>query len=43
VPLVPPLMRRHTKLLEFGKPGKSLIKDHYMLNYVKMNKSPDHY
>ena len=43
VRLVPPLKRRHTKLLEFGKPGKSLIKDHYMLNYVKMNKSPDHY
>ena len=43
VPMVPPLMRRHKKLLEFGKPGKSLIKDHYMLNYVKMNKSPELY
>ena len=43
VPMVPPLMRRHKKLLEFGKPGKSYIKDHFMLNYVKMNKSPDYY
>ena len=43
VPMVPPLMRRHKKLLEFGRPGESYIKDHFMLNYVKMNKSPDHY
>ncbi len=41
VPLVPPLMRRHNKLLEHGKPGGSYIRDHYMINYVKMNKSPE--
>ena len=43
VPLVPPLMRRHNKLLEFGRPGSSYIKDHFMLNYVKMSKSPEYY
>ena len=43
VPLVPPLMRRHNKLLEYGKPGKGYIKDHFMLNYVKMKKSPEIY
>jgi hypothetical protein len=37
VPLVPPLMRRHNKLVEIGEP-KSLIKDHFVLNYVKMEK-----
>ena len=37
VPLVPPLMRRHNKLVEAGEP-KSLIKDHFVLNYVKMEK-----
>ncbi len=41
VPLVPPLMRRHNKLLEYGKPGGSYIRDHYMINYVKMNKQPE--
>ena len=43
VPLVPPLMRRHNELLEYGKPGSSYIKDHYMINYVEMNKSPEVY
>ena len=43
VPLVPPLMRRHNKLLEFGRPGSSYIKDHFMLNYVNMSKSPEYY
>ena len=38
VPMIPPLMRRHNKLLTFGKP-KSYIKDHFVKNYVKM-KSP---
>jgi len=42
VPLVPPLMRRHTELLEYGKPGSSYIRDHYMINYVKMNKAPEY-
>ena len=41
VPLVPPLMRRHNELLEYGKPGGSYIKDHYMSNYVEMNKQPE--
>lgn len=40
VPLVPPLMRRHNKLVELGSP-KSLIKDHFMLNYVKMKKQDE--
>ena len=31
--------RRHNKLVEFGKRG-SAIKDHYMVNYVKMKKLP---
>ena len=43
VPLVPPLMRRHNKMLEYGKPGSSYIRDHYMINYVEMDKSPEHY
>jgi len=43
VPLVPPLMRRHGKMLEYGKPGSSYIRDHYMINYVKMNKQPESY
>ena len=38
VPLVPPLMRRHNDLLNYGRPGSSPIKDHYMINYVKMKK-----
>ena len=42
VPLVPPLMRRHDKLLELGRPGDSWIKDHYMANYIKMNKTPEY-
>ena len=42
VPLVPPLMRRHDKLLELGRPGNSYIKDHYVINYVKMNKEPEY-
>jgi predicted lipase len=42
VPLVPPLMRRHDKLLELGRPGSSWIKDHYVINYVKMNKEPEY-
>ena len=42
VPLVPPLMRRHNELLEYGKPGKSWIKDHFVKNYIKMNKSPEY-
>ena len=37
VPMIPPLMRRHNKLIQLGDP-KSLIKDHFMLNYVKMKK-----
>ncbi len=37
VPMVPPLMRRHNKLVKLGKP-KSLIKDHFVVNYVKMKK-----
>ena len=37
VPLVPPLMRRHKKLEQKGTPI-SLIKDHYMHNYVEMQK-----
>ena len=41
VPLVPPLMRRHNELLNYGKPGGGYIRDHYMINYVKMNKSPE--
>jgi len=43
VPLVPPpfLMKRHCKMLEFGKPGSSYIRDHYMINYVKMDKAPE--
>ena len=43
VPLVPPLMRRHNELLNYGKPGGGYIRDHYMINYVKMNKSPEVY
>ena len=42
VPLVPPFMRRHCKMLEFRKPGNSYIKDHYMVNYVEMGKSLDY-
>ena len=38
VPMVPPLMRRHNKLVKLGEP-KSLIKDHFVVNYVKMKKS----
>ena len=37
VPLVPPLMRRHTKLYQQGE-ASSLIKDHYMHNYIDMDK-----
>ena len=37
VPLVPPIMRRHKKLQQEGTPS-SLIKDHYMHNYVHMEK-----
>jgi predicted lipase len=37
VPMIPPLMRRHNKLLEFGKP-ESYIQDHFVKNYVKMGK-----
>ena len=37
VPLVPPLMRRHGKLHQQGE-ASSLIKDHYMHNYVEMDK-----
>jgi len=37
VPMVPPLMRRHNKLIRVGEP-KSLIKDHFVVNYVKMKK-----
>ena len=37
VPLVPPLMRRHKKLEQKGTPI-NLIKDHYMHNYVEMQK-----
>ena len=33
------MCRRHNKLVEFGKRG-SAIKDHYMVNYVKMKKLP---
>ena len=43
VPMVPPLMRRHGQMLEYGKPGSSYIRDHYMINYVKMNKQPESY
>lgn len=42
VPMVPPLMRRHNKLLELGKPT-SYIKDHFVVNYIKMDKSPEVY
>ena len=42
VPLVPPLMRRHNKLLELGRPGDSWVKDHFVVNYIKMNKSPEY-
>ena len=35
VPMIPPLMRRHNKLLTFGNPD-SYIKDHFVKNYVKM-------
>ena len=37
VPLVPPIMRRHKKLQQEGT-SSSLIKDHYMHNYVHMKK-----
>ena len=37
VPLVPPLMRRHNDLIRIGNP-KSLIKDHFVINYVKTKK-----
>ena len=37
VPMVPPLMRRHNKLVERGTPV-SLIKDHYIHKYVDMQK-----
>lgn len=37
VPLVPPLMRRHKPLEQRGE-GKSFIKDHFVLNYVRMSK-----
>ena len=33
------MCRRHNKLVEFGDRG-SAIKDHYMVNYVKMQKLP---
>ena len=39
VPMVPPLMRRHCKMIEKNKPGSSYIKDHYMVNYVEMVKN----
>ena len=42
VPLVPPLMSRHNKLLELGRPGDSWVKDHFVVNYIKMNKSPEY-
>jgi len=35
-------MRRHNKLLELGKPT-SYIKDHFVVNYIKMDKSPEVY
>ena len=38
VPMIPPLMRRHCKMIEKNKPGSSYIKDHYMVNYVDMVK-----
>ena len=34
------MCRRHNKLVEFGE-RESAIKDHYMLNYVKMKKLPE--
>jgi len=42
VPLVPPLMRRHNELVHYGRPGGGHIRDHYMINYVKMNKAPEY-
>ena len=37
VPMVPPLMRRHNKLIEIGN-RNSRIKDHFVINYVKAKK-----
>ena len=42
VPLVPPLMRRHKPLQQEGVPS-SLVKDHYMHNYVSLNKIEEMY
>ena len=38
VPLIPPLMRRHNKLLTYGRP-ESYIQDHFVKNYIKMGKA----
>ena len=37
VPLVPPLMARHCKLLQYGD-KHSFVKDHYMHHYINMQK-----
>ncbi len=39
VPMVPPVMRRHKKMRRFGA-RESYISDHYMANYVSMEKIP---
>ena len=39
VPMVPPLMRRHKVMEEFGE-RKHYIRDHFMKNYVEMQKAP---
>jgi predicted lipase len=38
VPMVPFIMRRHKKMETFGDKG-SYIKDHYMFNYIAMEKT----
>ena len=37
VPLVPPLMRRHKKMINYGQKN-SFIRDHYMHHYINMQK-----
>ena len=41
VPMIPPLMRRHNDLVKIGT-ANSLIKDHFVLNYVKTKKPEDY-
>ena len=44
VPTVPPLMRRHNKLIRRGLPySRGMIKDHYMTNYLGMARSLDEF